>query len=379
MSRSRRTITGRGKTVGWSLAVPLLLAACTAGAVPLATPVSPVPLLSPAPTPAASALTPPQSTEPQASSTASGTQPCPPLAGEPVAGRVVAKIPVARPGTIDAPWALGIGAGSVWVANRGGGLGSVMRIDPGTNTVVATIQLDGKHRGGPGFAQGAVWVGTKTALVRIDAETNEATEIAPLGVESLYAGDEGLWLPQPEVVSRVDPDDGTRLDSIRLPGAVFPAEAAFAAGSLWIVDPDQEEVWRVDTERGEVVTRVPVGNLPHTIEFTEGAAWVAGPGHELDPTAAGCSVVSRIDTQTNAIVATIPVGSQGSAVIETFDGHLWSRPEPGVLARVNPSTNAVDQVLTGLPDGEVTSDIVAGFGSLWVANWTDGTLWRIAP
>jgi hypothetical protein len=39
----------------------------------------------------------------------------------------------------------------------------------------------------------------------------------------------------------------------------------------------------------------------------------------------------------------------------------------------------VDRVLTGLPDADVTGDIVGGFGSLWVANWTDGTVWRIDP
>jgi DNA-binding beta-propeller fold protein YncE len=254
-----------------------------------------------------------------------------------------------------------------------------MRIDPETNTVAATIELDGKHRGGPGVWDGSTWVGTKSDLVRIDTDTNDATKIAPFGVESLYAGSEGLWVVEPERVSRIDHDSGERLASIKLPGAVWPAETSYGEGSLWVVDPDLQEVWRLDAEGGRVVARMPVGNLPHTLEFTDGAAWVAGPGHDRDLTAAGCSAVHRIDTATNEVVATILLGKQGSAVIKTFDGSLWSRPVPEVLARIDPATNEVEEVITDLPQSGITADIADGFGSLWVANWTDGTVWRINP
>lgn len=253
-----------------------------------------------------------------------------------------------------------------------------MRIDPNTNTVIATVELDGKQRGGPGVWDGSAWVGTKSALVRIDGATNEATKVGSFGVEALYAGDEGLWVVEPEAVSKLDPDDGSRLASVELPGAVWPADTAYGEGGLWVVDGERE-VWRLDTERAEVLARVPVGHQATTIDFTDGAAWVGGPGYQLDRTATGCSAVYRIDPQTNEVVATLLVGSQGSAVIAAFEGGLWSRPEPGVLARIDPATNAVDTVIAGLPEGEFTSDIAGGFGSLWIANWTDGTVWRINP
>ena len=54
----------------------------------------------------------------------------------------------------------------------------------------------------------------------------------------------------------------------------------------------------------------------------------------------------------------------GSGVIETFEGSVWSRPEPGTPAGIDPATNAVERVLSGLPSGDVTSDIAGGFGSL---------------
>lgn len=376
MSPSRRSIAGGSGVPRWSMALALLVAACTAGTVPSVPPgVDTTSLL---PTVASARPVPSRSAE-AGPSGSPAVSPCPRLDGEPIAGRVLAKIPIARPGTVDAPWALGVGAGSVWVANRGGGYGSVMRIDPETNTVVATVELDGKHRGGPGVAYGAAWVGTKTHLVRIDTKSNKAIKVASFGVEHLYAGDEGLWVVEPEAVSRLDPEDGTRLVTIELPGAVWPAETSYGEGSLWVIDPDQEEAWRLDPQRPGVVARIPVGNLPHTIEFTDGAAWVAGPGFERDPSAAGCSAVHRIDTETNEIIATIPVGRQGSATIETFEGSLWTRPESGILARIDPATNRVEEVLRGLPSSGIASDIAGGFGSLWAANWEDGTVWRIDP
>jgi DNA-binding beta-propeller fold protein YncE len=376
-SRTSRIVFGRRRAVGWSI-TGVLLAACTAAAVPGSMPASPGSVASAAPTAWSSGSTVTSSTEPVAPSAASSDRPCPRLTGESVEDRVVARIPIARPGTRDAPWALAIGGGSVWVANRGGGLGSVMRIDPGTNKVSSTITLDRKHRGGPGVWNGVAWVGTPSDLVRIELATHEVTKVAPIGVEALYAGEEGLWVVQPEAVSRIDPEAGTPLQTIKLPGAVWPSATAYGEGSLWVVDGEQE-VWRIDAERGRVVARVPVGHRATTIDFTDGAIWVAGGGFESGPPSAQCSVVYRIDPATSEVEATVPVGRQGSAVIAAFEGDLWSRPESGVLARIDADTNTVDRVLTGLPRSHITGDLAGGFGSLWVANWTDGTVWRIDP
>jgi YVTN family beta-propeller protein len=55
----------------------------------------------------------------------------------------------------DAPVALAVGAGAVWVANSGDG--TVSRIDPRTNHVIPTIRV-GHRPQGVAVAAGVVWV-----------------------------------------------------------------------------------------------------------------------------------------------------------------------------------------------------------------------------
>lgn len=63
------------------------------------------------------------------------------------------------------PFSFAFGADSVWVGTAGllGGTkgGSVLRIDPATNQIVATIPLDAAdaEAGGLAFSQGLLWVG----------------------------------------------------------------------------------------------------------------------------------------------------------------------------------------------------------------------------
>jgi virginiamycin B lyase len=58
-------------------------------------------------------------------------------------------------GVGDAPSAVAIGTGAVWVANTGDG--TLARIDPATNEVVETIEI-GNAPAGIAVADGFVWV-----------------------------------------------------------------------------------------------------------------------------------------------------------------------------------------------------------------------------
>jgi YVTN family beta-propeller protein len=56
------------------------------------------------------------------------------------------------------PTGVAVGAGSVWVANEGGG--TVSRIDPSANKVVATIRL-AHSPGAVAVGYGRVWVSVR--------------------------------------------------------------------------------------------------------------------------------------------------------------------------------------------------------------------------
>jgi class 3 adenylate cyclase/DNA-binding beta-propeller fold protein YncE len=93
------------------------------------------------------------------------------------------------------PTAIAFGAGGVWVASNDGN--SVIRVDPGNDSVVKTILVDAGPSG-IAAADGAVWVAASTAglVDRIDPLTNEvvarlAVHGKPLSVAPL-AGD--AWI-----------------------------------------------------------------------------------------------------------------------------------------------------------------------------------------
>jgi YVTN family beta-propeller protein len=89
------------------------------------------------------------------------------------------------------PVELAVGAGSVWVANRtlgrngffpSGKRGTVSRIDPETNAVVATIRV-GHEPSGIAVGDGAIWVVNRTdfTVSRIDPGTNRVIATIPIG------------------------------------------------------------------------------------------------------------------------------------------------------------------------------------------------------
>src|SRR5437762_1723473 len=148
------------------------------------------PAVRSAPTPRAIASA--TATEARSSASASPTPSAPRATLE-----VVATIPV---GT--RPFYMAATADAVWVANSGSG--TVSRIDPRSNTVVATIpvgSLTDTLFGSPTAVAtdgSAVWVAksAERALARIDPASNRLTTTIPLAVEpyAIAVNADDLWV-----------------------------------------------------------------------------------------------------------------------------------------------------------------------------------------
>ena len=111
---------------------------------------------------------------------------------------------------------------------------------------------------------------------------------------------------------------------------------SYGAGSLWVTVHESDEVVRVDPQTGAVLARVAVGQQPEGIFATDDGVWLTSeedgtrPAHRsgvqqvvarvevgLEPrhvavglgavwvTNYGSATITRIDLQTNAVVATI--------------------------------------------------------------------------
>jgi len=100
------------------------------------------------------------------------------------------------------------GGGAVWTLNQGDG--SVSRIDPATNKVVATIEVGVPGPGGDiAVGEGSVWVTAfEYPLSRIDPSTNKvAQQFYGKGGDAIRVGRGSVWLSNLEAgnVWRIDP------------------------------------------------------------------------------------------------------------------------------------------------------------------------------
>ena len=131
-----------------------------------------------------------------------------------------------------APGAVLVAEGSVWVANSGDG--TISRIDPAANRVVATIAVEANPTRLTADS-GEIWVATQQALQRIDPATNQVVHTFPfrIGPGDLLAADGYLWVSLDDgTVRRLNPADGQQLTSI--PTASKGATLlASSRGSLW--------------------------------------------------------------------------------------------------------------------------------------------------
>jgi hypothetical protein len=117
-----------------------------------------------------------------------------PLTGEP---RVTAEIPLIDREGNDSIGGVAVGAGSAWIGVHREGSGSVLRIDLGTNEIVAEIpvrEMPGRKR--IVATDDAVWVASFGLLQRIDPATNAvvaSVELPERSISAIAADATTLW------------------------------------------------------------------------------------------------------------------------------------------------------------------------------------------
>jgi len=147
---------------------------------------------------------------------------------------------------------LAVGAGSVWVLSDSSGI--LSRIDPLTNTIQATIKvLPNSYC--VAFGYDAIWI-TSTGLVRpipgtgrveakmpgsvqrINPQTNEVIATVPIGLSPrfLAVGENGVWvLNQADgTISRIDPLTNQLTATIAGKVVGLGGDIATGAGRVWV-------------------------------------------------------------------------------------------------------------------------------------------------
>jgi virginiamycin B lyase len=303
----------------------------------------------------------------------------------PSAGTITAQIPVGK----DAG-SIAFGFGSLWVRNQTDA--TVSRVDPQTNQVVATIPV-GHGVGFIAAGEGAVWTNNfdDDSVSRIDPETNSVTATIDLGQDAAPATGIAItpgsvWVTGHHAgkLFRIDAATNTVVASI----VVAPAgpngagSIQLSRGALWVATGFSGGfLLRVDPATGAVVARISVAcnGAPGAADDT--AVWVSSG-------ICGQGSVTRIDPETNTVVATVSRNDLGGYPIGLADGlgALWGvvnrgrvgvNGEPDLLVRIDPATNRVAARLNLPQRAGLIPDVAVTAGAIWVTDYDQ--LLRIQP
>src|SRR6266542_3244979 len=272
---------------------------------------------------------------------------------------------------------LAFGDGSLWVAAGD----RLMRVDPSTDQVLASITIAAGDSGpaGVAYGAGAVWlpVAVPGSVWRVDPATNKVVAKIPLG-ESLAgfigvsAADNAVWVSSGEqqdgqrggVLIRLDPRRNRVAARVPLPGV--PSDVAAARDSVWVA-MTTGLVLVVEPGRGRTVGAVDTGGplgFTQTIALGSDAVWLA------DPLA---KVVLRVDPASKRVVARIPAGPVTALTVGS--GAVWAVGTAGIL-RIDPARNRVTAML---PAAEVEGVLMVTTGAGWLWAGSADSVARVDP
>ena len=253
------------------------------------------------------------------------------------APRLVAKIHVGSQ-----PCAGVAAFGSFWQTNYG--TATLSRVNPRTNKVTRTGRL-GSQPCGIAAGAGSLWIdGYGTSRIeRVNRRTLKVVKRIRVGInvwDVAYAFG-SVWASNnyDGSVARINPATNRIVKTIKTGGQ--PSNFAIGDDALWVGSnsPTAKDVYRIDPATN-TSTAVPTGHVgPSGIIVSADAVWTAN----------GDDSVTRLDANTNAVVATLKAGVRPVQGAAAPDGTIWiPNFQENTISVIDPKTNAVvETVKTG--------------------------------
>jgi streptogramin lyase len=136
---------------------------------------------------------------------------------------------------------------------------------------------------------------------------------------------------------------------------------AAGGGAVWVADPVNGVVTRIDPTTGQIVATVPVSGGVSDVAVGSDAVWV---------TTKTAGELVRIDPSTNSMAASIAVG-EGIDRVVVGEGVVWVvNPASGYVAQIEPGRNALVQTIH-LND---VVDVAIGEGGTWALTFSFGVV-----
>jgi streptogramin lyase len=268
--------------------------------------------------------------------------------------------------------------------------GSVVRIDPATRQVVASVRVERPHA--LAFGEGSVWVLDfwSGRVIRIDPETMRPVAAIQLRLpfaaceacpdEDAYAflpihvtvGEGAVWVSTARgAVARIDPRTNEVAQVIELSPALTD-DVAVGEGGVWVAEIPG--VRQIDPATGDVQASLDLGINPITVQVVDGAVWVAGEGVRWAGSGAGYEglgerALLQVDPQSGRVQREIPLPMASGVAV----GHevVWVSQEGGTLTAIDPDSGEP----IGRPLADAGGILAPSERAVWVASET--RVWRV--
>ncbi len=221
------------------------------------------------------------------------------------------------------------GFGSIWVPSCGNH--ELDRLDPATGKIAAAIPADAANsEGGIATGAGSVWFVVKPSkLLRIDPVSNAviATIELPSGSENPLFADGFVWVASygQDQLLKIDPASNKLVSTISI--GPKPRFITAGAGSIWTLNQGDGTVSRVDAKTGMVAATIQCG-IPGAggeLSYDNGFVWAAIFDFPL----------TQIDATSNKVVA--QWAGPGGDGVRAGLGSVWlSNLRQGTVWRIPP-------------------------------------------
>lgn len=260
--------------------------------------------------------------------------------------------------------------GSIWVKRNDGQLD---RIDPWSNTVVASIEIhdQGDECTGIGGTPEQLWVCSADGsiasidpwnnIVSYTVEVDKIFEQATLPIAFDH-----VWVltGEGETLTGVSLWTGAIDVEFDLPSTC--AEVAASIDALWVACPEDGVVLKLDPADGSELARAE--DLPGTRNLSIGTAVYAGFS----------GGTARIDPATAVVTGAVNIGPGSSAgEVEASGGVVWLRAE-GTFLRSFDARSLVFAEEIAAPETS-GGDVLVAYGSVWASAYTEGIVYRLPP
>ena len=175
------------------------------------------------------------------------------------------------------------GAGSIWAASDAKGV--IARVDPATNSVIASIAVD-PDTYYLAYAFGALWAVSDShqSIQKIDPATNTVVKRTPLGQQSSFmaVSDKAVWVIEQGdgTVARIDSKSGEVTGRVKVGDALKFADIDAGGGKVWVRTRVDQVFVVIDPKSATIKARVGASMRGGGLRWSPEGLWTSE--HDLN-------------------------------------------------------------------------------------------------